>query len=140
MEINIDATGTIAGRLATYAAKQALLGHTVNIFNSEKAIISGSPELVRKKYHYLRADMGKPQKGPFVSRLPDRFLRRMIRNMVGYKTPRGGEAFKRIMCYIGVPTQHQNKKLERVGKTAKELPTLRYQTIGELCRAIGGKV
>lgn len=140
MEVNIDATGMIAGRLGTYAAKQALLGKTVNIFNSEKAIVSGSPAKVREKYHKLALEIGKPQKGPFYTRQPDRFLRRIIRGMTGYKTPRGREAYKRIMCYISVPSKFKDKELIKIGKTAKELPTYKHQTIGQICRALGGKV
>ncbi|HLC33103.1 MAG TPA: 50S ribosomal protein L13 [Candidatus Nanoarchaeia archaeon] len=140
MEINIDATNGIAGRIASYAAKQALLGHTVNIFNSERAIISGSPSAVREKYYHRIFKTGQPNKGPFISRMPDRFLRRIVRGMVEHKQGRGGEAFERIMCYIGVPVAFKDKKLVHVAKKADELPSLKYQTIGQLCVSLGGRV
>ena len=139
-ELNIDATNLVAGRLASYVAKQALLGFTVNIFNSEKAVISGNPAAVREKYHYRIFKTGQPFKGPFTSRMPDRFLRRLIRGMVEHKEGRGKEAYARIMCYIGVPVDFKDKKLVSVGKQADELPRLKYQTIGELCVSLGGKV
>ena len=140
MEINIDATNCIAGRLASYVAKQALLGHTVNIFNAEKAIMSGNPVAVRLKYFHRIFETGQPNKGPYISRMPDRFLRRMIRGMVEHKQGRGGEAFERIMCYIGVPAGFKDKKLISVGKKVDELPSLNYQTIGQLCVSLGGRV
>ncbi|MBS3125014.1 50S ribosomal protein L13 [Candidatus Woesearchaeota archaeon] len=140
IEINLDATNCIAGRLASYVAKQALFGHTVNIFNSEKAIMSGNPTAVRLKYFHRIFETGQPNKGPFISRMPDRFLRRMIRGMVEHKQGRGGEAYERIMCYIGVPIAFKDKKLISIGKKIEELPSLKYQTIGHLCTSLGGRI
>ena len=54
MEVNIDAKDTIIGRLAAYAAKHALIGCTVNVFNAAKGVISGNPEYVKAKYLYLK--------------------------------------------------------------------------------------
>lgn len=140
MEINIDATNMVVGRLASYAAKQALLGFQVNILNVEKAVISGTPHLVREKYYHGIFERGQPWRGPFIPRMPDKFVKRMIRGMVEHKSERGKLAFKRIMCYVGVPIDFKDKKLVTVGKKADDLPTLKYQTIGELCVSIGGRV
>jgi len=139
-EINIDATNAILGRLGSFTAKHALLGNTVNIFNCEKAIITGLPSITRERYYKRMFDLGRPQKGPFATRMPDRFVRRSIRNMVGYKTSRGEAAFDRIMCYIGVPTKFKDKKLSKVSKQVSEVPSLRFQTVGDLCVSLGGKV
>jgi len=139
-ELNIDATNAIAGRLASYVAKQALLGNSVNVFNCEKAVISGTPSSVREKYYYRIFKTGRVFKGPFISRMPDRFVRRMIRGMVEHKQGRGKEAFERIMCYIGVPVEFKDRKLVKVAKQAGELPKLKYLTVGELCTSLGGKV
>ena len=138
--INIDATNLIVGRLASYAAKQALLGHTVNIFNCEKAVMSGDFKILRERYYHRIFDVGRPFKGPYRSRMPDRFVRWMIRAMVAYKQQRGREAFERIMCYIGVPAKFADAKLIKVGKDVSELPKLKYTTVGDLCVSIGGKV
>ena len=139
-ELNVDATNAIAGRLASYVAKQALLGNSVNVFNCEKAVISGRPAAIRYRYYYRSFKTGRVFKGPFISRMPDRFVRRMIRGMVEHKQGRGKEAFERIMCYIGVPVAFTDKKLVKVAKEASELPRLKYQTIGELCLSLGGKL
>jgi ribosomal protein uL13 len=139
-EINIDATGAVVGRMASYAAKQALLGSTVNIFNCENAVISGSFPVVRARYYKLIFDIGRPEKGPFRSRMPDRFVRRIVRGMVQHKTGRGRAAFERVMCYIGVPDKFRDKKLVKVSKEASDLPRLKYQTIGKLCTSLGGRV
>ncbi len=139
-EINIDATNAILGRLASYVAKQALLGNSINVFNCELAVVSGRVGATKARYFHLIFETGRPEKGPFISRMPDRFVRRSIRGMVEHKQGRGREAFERIMCYMGVPVEFKDKKLVKVAKEASELPKLRYQTIGELCVSLGGKV
>jgi large subunit ribosomal protein L13 len=140
MEYNVDATNAIAGRLGTKVAKEALQGKTVNVVNAEKAIISGTPERVFERYHYLRTGMGQQHKGPFIPRMPDRFLKRLFRGMLPYKKGRGAEAFKRIKCHIGVPDEFKDKKIEKYEDGTKKLPTLKYSTIQSICRKMGGKV
>lgn len=138
--IIIDATDTIAGRLATYAAKQALLGEKVEIINAERAVISGSPTHLKEHFDTRRV-RGAPRKGPYTIRLADRFLRRIIRGMLPYKQPRGAEAYKRILCHIGVPAEFEGKKAITLDKAKVEkLPTLNYITLHELCKGLGGKV
>lgn len=138
--INIDATNLIVGRLCSYVAKQALLGNTVNIFNCEKAVMSGDANLLRERYHHRIFKVGRPFKGPYRSRMPDRFVRWMVRSMVSHKQQRGRDAFERVMCYIGVPAAFAEVKLVKVGKDVSELPKLKYTTVGDLCVSIGGNV
>lgn len=140
VEINVDATDAVVGRMASYVAKQALLGNTVNIFNCENAVMSGRVLYNRDTFYHRIFKLGRPEKGPFNSRMPDRFVRRVIRGMVQHKTARGRAAFERIMCYIGVPDKFKDKKLVQVSKKAGDLPRLKYQTIGKLCTSLGGRV
>jgi len=139
-EINIDATNAIVGRLASYVAKKALFGNTVNIFNCESAVMSGRTLNNRDKFYHRFFKLGRPEKGPFASRMPDRFVRRMVRGMLPYKLGRGREAFERVMCYIGVPEKFRDAKLIKVAKEASELPKPSYQTVGKLCMSLGGRV
>lgn len=139
-EIYIDAEDAIFGRLGSYIAKRAMLGDTVKVMNSEKAIISGSKELTIKKYQYLKSGMGRPAKGPFYSKMPDRFMRRIIRGMLPHKKTKGWEAYKRIMCYIGVPAEFKNQKLIKIMEAdVSRLKTLKKVSIGEVCKALGRK-
>jgi len=98
----IDAKEAIVGRLATVVAKAAMLGDEVKVVNCEQAVISGTKTRVisRELNRYHR---GIPTKGPFISRLPDRYVRRIIRGMLPHKQPKGNAAFKRVMCYLGIP-------------------------------------
>ncbi|PIN70088.1 50S ribosomal protein L13 [Candidatus Woesearchaeota archaeon CG11_big_fil_rev_8_21_14_0_20_43_8] len=136
----IDATNMVLGRLATKAAKMALLGERVNVINCEKAIITGPKKVTIGRY-LQRRDRGEPTHGPFISRLPDRIVRRTIRGMLPYKRERGQSAFKRVMCYIGVPEKLKDQKAETVdGADMAKLPTLKYVTILELSRQLGAKI
>ena len=136
-EIFIDAAGAIVGRVGTFAAKRALLGYTVKILNCEKAIMSGSKENVIDRYYQRRNKIGQPQKGPFISRMPDRFVRRTIRGMLPYKRTKGSQAYKRIMCYLGVPEQFKDKQMQKVtGADASKLKSLKCVTVEEVCKKI----
>ncbi len=135
----IDATGLVVGRMATKVAKLALMGEKINIVNSENAVFSGRREIVMKKFkeRELRAT---PYKGPFRVRLPDRILRRAIRGMLPFKKARGREAFERIMCYIGVPNEFKDKKIETIESASiKHLKAQHSVTIGEISKLLRGK-
>jgi large subunit ribosomal protein L13 len=139
-ELNIDATDLVVGRLGSYAAKQALLGHKVNILNCEKAVMTGTPTYNVEMYRYIIRETGQPQKGPFISRNPDRFVRRQIRGMLPHKQARGAEAWARIMCYVGVPDEFKGKKLQSVDFAhLKHKTTMKIITIGEMMKSLGGK-
>jgi len=132
----IDATNLKAGRLASYAAKQALLGDKIVIVNAEKSIITGKKENALNR-HKKRKELGQPTKGPFFPRTSDRMLRRIVRGMLPHRQQKGKEAFQRVMCYIGVPEEFKNKKFEtlplaQLSKT-KSVKTI---TLGELSKLI----
>ena len=133
--------GLILGRMATVIAKELLLGEEIKVVICEKIIISGKKEKVIANEKTKRARKGYPLKSAKFSRLPDRFVRRTIRGMLPWKITRGKEAYKRVMCYIGIPEVIANEKMIVLEKaSAKKLPTLKYITIGEVCKALGGKV
>lgn len=134
-EIIIDAQGAVAGRLASFAAKQALLGNKVFIINSEKAIITGSPQQILRKY-LARLKLGRGvQKGPKFPRRPEMILRRMIRGMLPWKKARGRNAFKLIKCFLGVPKDMEGKE---VLKLEKKINT-KYITLEKLSNLIRQK-
>ncbi|MBS3168844.1 50S ribosomal protein L13, partial [Candidatus Woesearchaeota archaeon] len=97
--------GMVLGRLAGYVAKDALLGEEVAVINCEKVVVSGKKIVVmtEKKQRWDRR--GYPLKSQKRPRLSDRFVRRAIRGMLPWRITRGRDAYKRIMCYIGVPPE-----------------------------------
>ena len=136
--ILINAENQVMGRLASFAAKKALEGEQVTIFNAEKAVITGSRQSASKKLAIrLRLhSKGNPEKGPKFSRMPDKVLRRTIRGMLPWKSSRGKQAYKRVKAYIGLPPEFKDKKFEEMPK-AKEQK--KFIQLGEVCKLLGAK-
>ena len=134
----INGDGLIVGRVGTVAAKKALLGEKIDIVNCENMVLTGKKKFILA-YQLNKFKRGIPTKGPFVPRMPDRFVRRMIRGMLPYKQERGREAFKNIMCYIGVPEEFKDKKMETIKEAhVSKTKNLNYMKIGEIVKLIGG--
>lgn len=132
----IDGKGLIIGRTATVVAKKALMGEEIIIVNCEQMIISGAKKMVFQHYKERR-ERGDPHHGPKYPRQPDRMIRRAIRGMLPYNEERGKKAFKRIQCYIGIPENLKNSKLETIeGAKATRLKTLKQQVIGDIASQI----
>jgi large subunit ribosomal protein L13 len=108
--IIIDANDGLMGRIASFAAKQALLGKHVFIVNCENAMISGKKNVVVQTYLEKLARGGTAQKGPYIKRTTDGIFRRAVRGMLPWSKSRGREAFKRIKCYSGVPSELQSSE------------------------------
>ncbi len=131
----IDAKDTILGRLAAYAAKQALIGEKVDIINCELAIITGSKKDILKKYKE-KTQRGHPYHGPFFPKIPDKLVRRTIRGMLPYKTKKGRDAYKNIKCYKSIPEKFKDKKSIKLPKTLSKLKILKYLTVKDLCKEL----
>lgn len=115
--IVIDADNSVLGRLASHAAKQALLGKEVSVVNCEKAVVSGSRKIIVAKYHSLRTKGGSSLKGPKFPSIPHMIVKRTIRGMLSHKQGRGADALKKIRCYDGVPKELIEHKKENVSKS-----------------------
>lgn len=135
----VDASDSILGRLASVAAKKALQGEEVFVVNCEKAVITGRKKDILAK-HMQRFELGQPTQGPFFPKRPDMFVRRVIRGMVPRKKARGRAAFKNVKCFIGVPEGLGTQKFEKVAEAdIRKASTIKFITVGELCRLIGGR-
>ena len=132
----IDISNLIVGRAASNIAKRALLGEKIDIVNCEQAVLTGKKEMVLTKYKE-RKERGNPLKGPFISMMPDRFIRRIIRNMLPFKQEKGKIAFKNIMCYIGVPDNLKDQKIETIQKVhISNSKSVKYISVEEICRLL----
>ena len=135
--IIIDGTNQILGRVAVYSAKKALLGEQIAIINCEKIILSGTRTFILSKFEE-RKERGHPYDGPFYPKSSDRIVRRTIRGMLPYKQERGKQAYKKIMCYIGVPKQFQGKTYQIVpGADASKLETNNFMELQEISAFLG---
>jgi large subunit ribosomal protein L13 len=135
----INGNGLLLGRLASEVAKGALLGEEYAIVNCEQVVVSGDKRKIFKREYDKRQRKGYPLKSAKLPRRSDLFVRRVIRGMLPYDKGRGREAFKRITCYVDVPKSlSEGEPIEHAH--VKKLPTLRYTTVGDICRHLGGKV
>ncbi|MBW2964839.1 50S ribosomal protein L13 [Candidatus Woesearchaeota archaeon] len=135
----VDATNMIVGRLGTVIAKKALLGEKIDIVNAEKAVISGKRSEVIAKFKQ-KVERGTWAKGPHYLRDADRLLKRLIRNMLPYKTARGREAFKNITCWIGVPEQFKSQKPVTFKEADASKLTIGSVSLKEISKLLGGNV
>ena len=135
----IDATNLILGRLASYVAKHILLGEKVDIVNCEKAVVTGERKMVIARYT-PKIHRVVPSQGPYFPRMPDRIVRRTVRGMLPHKQAKGVEVYKQVMCYIGLPEEFKDKKLETIQEAnIANSSTLKYVTLKEISKHIGGR-
>ena len=133
----LDAGGAVLGRLCSHAAKQALLGNTINIINCEKVLITGSRDNIIEKYIIRRQRGQGTQKGPNFPSMPEQIVKRTIRNMLSYRQGRGERAFDKIKCYVGSPQEFEKEKKMKI---AKQVP-VKYLSLNELSILLrGGKI
>jgi large subunit ribosomal protein L13 len=111
----IDGENAVLGRLASYAAKEALKGEEVIVLNSEKAIITGGKKWINDEFTRKRKMAGSSQKGPKHSRPNQMIVKKVIRGMLpDHRFGTGRNAFKRIKCYEGIPEEFKNKKMIKI--------------------------
>jgi large subunit ribosomal protein L13 len=113
----IDASNATLGRLASFAAKQALQGKNVVIVNCSNAIITGNKKGIQKKYQEKRSRKGSSQKGPIFPRKASDILKRTIRGMLpDHRKGRGKQALKRVVCYDNVPSEYEKENMIKTKK------------------------
>ncbi|MBU0757572.1 MAG: 50S ribosomal protein L13 [Nanoarchaeota archaeon] len=138
--IVIDATDLILGRLASEAAKKAILGEDVRIINSENVFISGAKKRILNDTIQKR-ERGTHATGPHYPRYPDQIVKRTIRGMLPYKKPMGRSAFKRIKCFNGVPTElAKQTPITLEDANVSKLPNLKYMSLKTLSINLGAKL
>lgn len=135
----IDATDLVLGRLASFVSKKALLGENIQIVNCEKSVVTGNKKTILEKYK-KRAEIGTPKKGPFYPKRPDYFVRRAIRGMLPYKKDKGKNAYKRVMCFIGVPEKLKDKSFTTIKETnVSKMSNIQYTKVENICKSLGWK-
>ncbi len=113
----IDGKNAILGRLASYAAREALKGEDIAIVNCEQIVITGNKRNIQEGLEAKRKRVGSTQKGPKVSRTSEKIVKRVIRGMLpNYRVGRGRIAFKRIKCYEAMPKEFEEGKKISAGR------------------------
>mgnify|MGYP001772638296 CR=1 FL=1 len=117
-DVVIDAENKILGRIASLVAKELLSGRRVAIVNAEKAIITGNPGTIVRKYQTRRSIQSRmnPRKSPVQPRTPDRIVWKTVRGMLPMKKAKGREAIRRLRVFIGVPEELANVERDTIIK------------------------
>jgi len=136
----IDASNLILGRLASFAAKRALRGEEVVVFNVENAVISGTKaNIVEEAMRRLKTrTLAAQYKAPTHPRRPDTYVRRVIRGMMPRKKAKGRNALRRVHVFMGVPEEYQGKSTVKVPDADASKLRCQYISVGELSEEIGG--
>lgn len=110
--IVIDGKGAVLGRLASYAAKEAMKGEEVSVVNCEEIIITGNKKDIRQDFEHRKKWVGSTQKGPKNSLIPEKIVKKTIRGMLpnARHGGRGRDAIKRVRCYNGIPRELESAK------------------------------
>jgi large subunit ribosomal protein L13 len=136
----INAENSILGRIATYSAKQALLGEKIIIVNCEKAIITGNKKEIINGF-LEKIQRGNPFKGPFYPRRADMIVRRTVRGMLPRRKTKGRDAYKNVICYLGIPENLKNEKIIALENSSIDrLKTLKYIYLKEISRIFGKNI
>lgn len=134
MKIIIDGKDIVLGRLGSVAAKYLLKGNSVSIINSEEVLISGNKADILDKIITWRKKGGSSQKGPKISKMPHRLLKRMIRGMLPWNRSGGKEAYKRLLCYVG-QGDLKEEEIKKAIKLEFKKP-VKYMKMGEIIKLL----
>jgi len=140
--IVVDAKGHLAGRLASYIAKEALNGQRISVVRCEKLLISGSKYRNKLKVMDFRnkRTSTNPKKGPIHQRSPAQILLRKVRGMLPHKSPIGAAAFGRVKCFDGCPLSLNAKKkfvVRDALKCVRMKPRARFCNIADVATVCG---
>lgn len=135
--IVVDAKDARIGRVGTFVAKKLLEGEVVNVINAEEAVISGNPKFTVDEYNAKRQLQfkGNPEKSPYWPKVPDRFVKKLIRGMIPRKKATGRVAYKNLKVYIGHPTDVKGDPIVVEGAELGKLT--KYIKIKRLCELLG---
>merc|ERR1711937_10959 len=126
----IDARGHLLGRLASFVAKEALLGQKIVVVRCEDLVISGSHirnklKLLMKRNKRMNTN---PRKGPFHHKSPADMFIRVVRGMLPHVWYRGSAAFQRVKAVEGIPDPLRITRLK---------PGRKYADLGKLAAELG---
>merc|ERR1711998_403609 len=138
----IDARGHLLGRLASFVAKEALLGQKIMVVRCEELVISGS--FIRNKLKLLMKRNKRmntnPRKGPFHHRSPADMFMRVVRGMIPHKLYRGSAAFQRVKAVEGIPDPFESVKRMVVPdalRVTRLRPGRKFANLGKLAEDLG---
>ena len=137
--IVIDGKNKILGRLAVFAAKNAIKGEEIRVINCNEIIISGKPEIIEQKFLKF-VDMGDPKSGPFIKRQAKWIVKRTIKRMLPHQKQRGRDMLKKIKCFNNAPEALLKEKITEVPSADASKLKSKYVQLSRVIKRIGGKL
>lgn len=137
-DIIIDAKGLVLGRMASIAAKQALLGNKVIIVNASQTVISGRKRVIFERIRQKRAMGSNIRQGPFIPTRSDSYVKRTIRGMIPYKTPKGRDALGRVRVFAQNP-QNLKGNMQVPNANVEKLPSSQFVLLETALKSAGGR-
>merc|ERR1712185_460852 len=138
----IDGRGHLMGRLASFVAKETLLGQKVMVVRCEDIVISGSfiPNKLKLLMKRNKRMNTNPKKGTFHHRSPADMFVRVVRGMIPHKLYRGSAAFQRVKAVEGVPAPFDAVKRVVVPdalRVTRLRPGRKFAHLGKLASELG---
>jgi len=138
----IDARGHLLGRLASFVAKEALMGQKIIVVRCEELVISGSHirnklKLLMKRNKRMNTN---PSKGPFHHKSPADMFMRVLRGMLPHVWYRGSAAMQRVKAVEGIPSPFDEIKRQVVPDALRIVrlkPGRKYTDLGKLASELG---
>ena len=114
----IEGKNAPMGRIASFAAKEALKGEEIAVINCNEVLITGNKRHFQKKQLERKKRIGSTQQGPKISMVPHMIVKRAIRGMLPtHRHGRGKVAFGKIRCYSRTPRELEGKETISISKT-----------------------
>ncbi|MEM0361502.1 MAG: 50S ribosomal protein L13 [Sulfolobales archaeon] len=138
----IDAEGAILGRLATTVSKALLSGYKVFVVNSEKAVVSGKPQMVIDSYRvWLKIkSLRNPYKwSPKRPRTPIAIVKKAVKGMLPKDNWRGISSLKNLKVYIGYPEELKKYEAIKLVDASYTKLSRGFITVGEIAKMLGWK-
>lgn len=138
----IDAEGAILGRLATTVSKALLSGYKVFVVNSEKAVVSGRPQMVIDSYRvWLEIkSLRNPYKwSPKRPRTPIAIVKKAVKGMLPKDNWRGISSLKNLKVYIGYPEELKKYEAIKLVDASYTKLSRGFITVGEIAKMLGWK-
>jgi len=124
----IDGKNAVIGRLASYAAKEALKGEDIIVVNCRDVLITGNKKNIKKEFEGKRKRVGSGQKGPKISQLSYQIVKKAIRGMLpNYRMGRGKIALQKIKCYDDEPEEYKEK--EKISMKKEVIKSIKIRDI-----------
>ncbi len=136
----VDAENAVLGRLATAVSKALLSGYKVFVVNSEKAVVSGDPQMVVNSYKTwleIKTLRNPYRWSPKRPRTPMAIVKKAVKGMLPKDNWRGVCLLKNLKVYVGYPEYLKKYEVVRFAEASSARLSRGFITVGEIAKMLG---